>query len=193
MDFDDNYVYINIYGWANDGSDKNYYVRGTYTIDEENSSAIINKDSFEEIIQKWVTLVEAQTIDSERSTMEANYNQLKDDYSNLQNEITVLQSFKENAEKDERKIEINAVLDEFSVDLANSEEYKNFRDEALEKELTDDEIKDKCFAILGRFKFEQKPKKDKEKPLATSINLKSTDTKASERYGSAVRFFTPKE
>lgn len=193
MDFDDNYVYINIYGWSNDGSNKDYYVRGAYIIDEKNSSAIINKESFEEIINKWVTLIEANTIDSERETMELEFNQLKDDYNHLQNENQLLQNFKENVEKDERKIEIKTVLDEFSFDLENSEDYKNFRDEALEKELSDDEIRKECFSILGKFKFEQKPKKDKEKPLATFVSTSSITDKAGERYGSATRFFTPKK
>jgi hypothetical protein len=193
MDFDDNYVYVNIYGWANDGSDKNYYVRGTYSIDEENSSATISKESFEEIIQKWVTLAESQQIDSDRQTMEANYNKLKDDYGVLQNENKILQDFKEKTEKEERKIEINAILDEFSADLANLDEYKNFRNEALEKLLTDEEIREKCFALLGKVQFEQKPKKNKEKPLATFMKPDSaTNTKAAERYGSAIGFFTPK-
>lgn len=194
MDFDDNYVYVNIYGWANDGSDKNYYVRGTYTIDEENSVATISKESFEEIIQKWVTLAESQQIDSDRETTEANYNQLKDDYKQLQDTNKILQDFKEKTEKEERKIEINAILDEFSADLANLDEYKNFRNEALEKLLTDEEIKEKCFAMVGKVQFEQKPKKNKEKPLATFVKPDSAiNTKAADKYGSATCFFKPKE
>jgi hypothetical protein len=194
MDFDDNFVYISIYGWAQDGSDEDYYVRGSYQIDEANSSATINKESFEEIIQKWVTLTESQQIDSERQTMEADFSQLKDDYSNLQNEIKVLQGFKEKTEKEERNLEINTILDEFSIDLANLEEYKNFRDEALEKELSNDKIRDKCFALLGKVQFEQKSKKKQEKPLATFVKLDSaTNSKAAERYGSAISFFKPKK
>jgi hypothetical protein len=186
MDFDDSYVYVNIYGWSNDGSDKNYYVRGTYQIDEENSSATINKESFEEIIQKWVTIAEAQVIDDERQTMTAKIDE-------LEGKIQILQSFKEKTEKDKRDIEINSILDEFSEQLSNSEEYQNFCGEALEKQLSDDEIREKCFALLGKVKFEKKSKKDKEKPLATFIKPDSaTDTAAVDKYGTATRFFKPK-
>jgi hypothetical protein len=192
MDFDDDYVYVSIYSWTRDGSDKDYYVRATYQIDEENNVAAINKESFEEIVQKWVTVTEAQQIDSDRETMENNFAQLKEDFENLQNENQNLKDFKEKAEKDERKSKINEVLDEFSEQLSNSEEYTNFRNEAVEKELTDEQIRKACFAILGKVKFEQKSKKDKEKPLATVIKVDSALNTAADKYGSAKRFFKPK-
>jgi hypothetical protein len=192
MDFDDDYVYVSIYSWTRDGSDKDYYVRATYQIDEENNVAAINKESFEEIVQKWVTVTEAQQIDSDRETMENNFAQLKEDFENLQNENQNLKDFKEKAEKDERKSKINEVLDEFSEQLSNSEEYTNFRNEAVKKELTDEQIRKACFAILGKVKFEQKSKKDKEKPLATVIKVDSALNTAADKYGSAKRFFKPK-
>jgi hypothetical protein len=187
MDFDENYVYINIYGWANDGSNKDYYVRGTYTIDEENNAAIINKDSFETIIQKWVTETEAQEIVSARQTMEANFEA-------LQIEIIPLRELQAKVRRNEREEHIKTILDEFSEQLTDNEDYKKFRIEAIEKDLDDGAICEKCYAILGKVKFELKPKKDKEKLLATVIKARSNkDADVANRYGSAIRFFTPKE
>jgi uncharacterized protein YaiL (DUF2058 family) len=185
MDADDDFAFIRVYKYEKDGKDSKTHIRAKYSINEENSFANIDKSSFEEIVNKWVTKTEAQEIEDSRQTMTIQIEQLQKD-----NEL--LQGFKEKAEKDERKLEINTVLDEFSVDLANSEEYKNFCDEALEKELSDDEIRKECFSILGKFKFEQKPKKDKEKPLATFVKPNTVNDKASERYGSAIVFFKPK-
>jgi hypothetical protein len=189
MDFDDNYVYVSMYAWERDGSSEDRYYRATFSIDEENQTAIINKESFEEIIQKWVTLEESQAIDDERQQFE----NLKTDFEALESEVIDLRKFKQDAESEERKAEISALLDEFSVDLVNCEDFINFRNEAVEKKLSNEEISEKCYAILGRVKFERKPKKDKEKPLATFVNIDTaTDSKASERYGSAIRYFKPK-
>jgi hypothetical protein len=186
MDFDENFVYINIYGWANDGSDKDYYVRGTYSIDEENNSATVNKDSFETIIQKWVTETEAQEIESARQTMVA-------DFEALQAEIIPLRELQVKVKKNEREEHINTILDEFSEQLAENEDYKKFRIEAVVKDLDDEAIREKCYAILGKVKFELKPKKDKDKSLAVfhKANFSINDD-AAKRYGTATRFFTPK-
>jgi hypothetical protein len=180
MDFDENFVYISIYSWSNDGSDKDYYVRGTYSIDEENNSATINKDSFETIIQKWVTEAEAQEIEAARA-----------DYEALKAEIVPLRELQAKVKKNEREEHIKAVLDEFSEQLAENEDYKNFRISAVEKDLDDEDIRKECYAILGKIKFEHKTK-NKEKPLVTFLKTDSAaNSKASERYGSAIRFFEP--
>jgi hypothetical protein len=185
MDFDENFVYINVYGWENDGTDKDYYVRGTYEIDEANNSASINKDSFEIIINKWVTEAEAQEIDAAREKLQADYNA-------LEAEIAPLRAMKLDVDKTEKEDHINSVLDEFSSELSNSEEFKNFRKDALEKLMDDEIIRKECFVFLGKVQFEQKSKKNKEKPLATFVKPSAATNKAAERYGSATRFFEPK-
>ena len=180
MDFDENFVYLNIYSWSQDGSDEDYYVRANYEIDEENNSATINKDSFETIVQKWVTETEAEAIEASRESMTL--------------ELEELREFKNSVETQQKIENLENVLDEFSKDLGGVSEFKEFRENAVEECMDEESVRKECFAILGRVKFEKEAKSKKEKPLVTELHVNKTkEKKTYDRYGEANRFFKPKE
>ena len=181
MDFDENYTYINVYSWSSDGSNDDQYVRASYSFDEANGMASIDKSTFEKVINKWVTPAEAEQIESSRQSMTI--------------ELEELREFKVSIDKQKQIENLENVLDEFSKELGNVSEFKELKREALEDCMKEDLVREKCFAILGRVKFEKEAKAKKEKPLVASLQHinKSQEKKVYDRYGDANRFFKPKE
>lgn len=152
-DFDDQFVFVEKNYWLNGDYDSTYG-RFSYTFDETTMTATVTS-AFELMIRVWLTPEENQTIENERATATATYEQLKgefDEYKNkysiLDTEVEVLKTYQQTKEAEIRTEAETSLFTQFDEKLAGNEEYEALKKTASTFELNI--LEKECFAILGR-------------------------------------------
>ena len=161
QDFDDKYVYVERYHWA-DRDSETKYGRFSYTFDQETLKATLTSE-FEEMVVKWLTLEEARSIDEARS----NYS-----------ELVELRQYRCNHESD-------AILSEFS-DLEGNEAFEALK--ADHAKFSSDELRRECFVIRGMSVVVAKPQEE-DKPPRFAVFNKSGDTASEKPYNGVFQKF----
>ena len=114
----------------------------------------------EEIATSFRNTIEEMT--SEYNELEANFNAQKTENDSLSEEVTTLREYKLTREADDRAKGEKAIFDEFDDRLSNVEAYVAFKaDKDALKEMSLEDIKEKCFAIIGKYQL-AKPVKETE-------------------------------
>ena len=185
-DFDDKYVYVEKYHWTKDnGSDVNYG-RFTYTFDNENMTAQITSE-FEEMIKVWLTIEENKKLEEERnnySTLLSDFENYKNTHSNPNEDFEKLQEFKNKALEEAFENSVNEVFEKFEKHLSKNEEFIELKDNY--KDLTVEEIENKCFCITGKVatKFSSKQKQDtKESMVKLGVDFSKNEDETTDAYG----------
>jgi hypothetical protein len=210
MDFDDSFTYIRVWNWNSETGYTSGAVRAKYSIDEENESASIDKSTFEEIIEKWVTKEEAAAIDEQRSsefnalqeqfntltdthnTLTTSFNELTANFEALETECQGLREYKINIEKSQYDDDKTAIFEAFEEELGNIEEFKTLK-ETFSGNL--DDLEKELYALSGKLKSP----KDFQKKSKMFVNALPTEPKAEDDskkvvvYGSAEKFFKKKQ
>lgn len=161
QDFDDKYVYVERYHWA-DRDSETKYGRFSYTFDQETLKAALTSE-FEEMVVKWLTLEEARSIDEARS----NYS-----------ELVELRQYRCNHESD-------AIISEFS-DLEGNEAFEALK--ADHAKFSSDELRRECFVIRGMSVVVTKTQEE-EKPIRFAVFNKSGDTASEKPYNGVFQKF----
>jgi hypothetical protein len=164
MDYDDSFAYYSKYSWnINDGNSKTY-VRVKYN---ESDGKITSVGEPVEVFQSYLT-------SEERNELK----KIQSNYSALSEEVETLKQYKANIEKAERDAEINEIFSMFDAELENTEEYSALKDNNADMSI--DEIKTKCFALIGMKKFSAAKTNHKDKKIISfSLNDNTDNTQES--------------
>lgn len=115
-------------------------------IEAETSEAVVEEsEDFEEVSDE---SVEDSECDSENEEFSGVSLPTEEEYAALLAELEELRAYKTEHEESDRAEEYNSVLDEFE-DLADIDEYRQLRENALSYESVD-ALRDKCYAIRGK-------------------------------------------
>lgn len=105
----------------------------------------------------------------------------KQEMSDIMKELEDLRSYKSNIEKEQRKVAIDGVLDNFK-DLQETDEFKELMKNI--DELTPQQLEDKCYAIVGK---QARSKRIKQPVIAPKVNITSSQKQQpstkDDRYG----------
>jgi uncharacterized coiled-coil protein SlyX len=211
-DYNDEYVFVNRYSWGlEDNYDDN--VRGTYTIGADETTANIDKVSFEVVVFEPITKVEKDLLESARKETEFKLTELEDikcsleeTVSELETKVTgfegqieefnstitdkdlkieKLEAFKLDIEKqindaeiEAHKIEIDYVIEEFVADLGEIEEFVELKSKAYD--MSEEELRKECFAILGKTKHKKINSKKPAKFNKSMVSIKLDSNVAEE-------------
>ena len=161
QDFDDKYVYVERYHWA-DRDSETKYGRFSYTFDQETLKAALTSE-FEEMVVKWLTLDEARSIDEARS----NYS-----------ELVELRQYRCNHES-------NEILSQFS-DLEGNETFEALK--ADHAKFSSEELRRECFVIRGMSVVVAKPQEE-DKPPRFAVFNKSGEATSEKPYNGVFQKF----
>ena len=161
MDYDEKYAYYTKYAWnINDGDSKSY-VRLAYVESNNNISA---NGQIEEVFQMYLTSAERDEL-----------NNLRTNYSALSSEVSELKEYKANIEKKEREEAVGEVFSMFDSELDNIDEYVALKEN--NEDMSIEDIKTKCFALIGMKKFSaNKPTSKDKKFIHFSLNDNTADS-----------------
>ena len=191
VDFDDTYVYVERDKWDAEGNYDCTHGRYTYTFDDKTLTATITSD-FEEMVLVWLTVAEKENLDKERgnySKLESDFAKYKEEYKTSEKDVDELRTYKANKIKAEHKVEVEKVFanDAFSSIKDNTEFIE------LQKDVDNmslDDIKNKCYTILGKATATQKTNFSKNpnsgevhNHVATVVKIDNTPSKDSMPYG----------
>lgn len=205
MDFDSNYVYISRDIYVADGANEYKHFRAKYQFNEDDT-ATIDKSTFEEIFNQWLTKAEMDIIEEERNSIVMS---LKEENTNLSNKvaefestisekdktISELQEYKNKNEFEINKFDIESLLEEFESTLAEIEEFKVLKEninKSFEKNelfMNLDALEKELYAIEGRIKHKSVSTKQKKQ----NFSRVSIETEVKEKtgvFGSAEKYFT---
>lgn len=154
VDMDDEYVYVKEYQWSNSGKDKETLVRMKYQYNEDDKTAVVDKENKEEMILKMVTLAEDKKIEEER------------------NELEELRDFKNEVLKKEKEAEYDTILkDEAFSMIANTEEFKELKESAYDC-VNAETLKTQCYAILGKYSAKKEMENQKKGTFGLKFPVK---------------------
>jgi len=101
----------------------------------ENSVSI--NEEFTEVFPEFVTADEKNELD-----------QIRNNYSTLESEVTELRQYKADAESAQRNAALETVFSKFDSRLAECEDYKALKESNAEYSV--DQVEEKCYAMIGR-------------------------------------------
>jgi hypothetical protein len=207
MDFDSNYVYFSRDIYVAEGSNEYKHFRAKYQFGEDDV-ATVDKSTFEEIFNQWLTKTEMDIIEAERnSAMMA----LKDENTSLQSKVSEfestifekdktineLQEYKNKNEFEINKFDIENLLEEFEPTLAEIEEYKALKDninKSFEKNelfMSLDALEKELYAIEGRIKHKSTFTKQKKQNFSR-VSIETEVTEKTGVFGTAEKYFPKK-
>ena len=162
-DFDDNFVYVDKDHWVKDEGYTCSYGRFTYSFNEVDMTAEITSE-FEPVVRVWLTIEENKKLEEERnnySTLLSDFENYKNTHSNPNEDFEKLQEFKNKALEEAFENSVNEVFEKFEKHLSKNEEFIELKDNY--KDLTVEEIENKCFCITGKVttNFNSKQKQER--------------------------------
>lgn len=175
MDFDDTYIYVEHYVWAN-GDDNSNVGRISYSYNDEENVVTLNGE-FEEMFIKWLTAEELEALGREKDEFEA----YRENHSTENSEVEELRAFRDERLAEDHRIEVAAVLAEFE-DLNENEEFTALVEVA--EQYTDmEQLRDRCYAIRGKTMKENFSHKVKPAEVIPVVNNANIPNSANELYG----------
>lgn len=122
------------------------------TADDKKALADAEAKKEEELVASFKSVIEEMT--SEYNTLEADFEAQKTDNETLNVEVSELKEYKLTRESEDRANGEKAIFDEFDGKLGNIEAYISLKSntDAL-KDMSLDDIREKCFAIVGRYQL----------------------------------------
>ena len=126
----------------------------------------------EEVVEETVDVIDYQ---SKFEDLEKEFNQLKDTYTSLENEIKELREFKANKLAEERTLAENEIYDRFTSELTE-EEIADVKETA--SQFTLEQLEEKLFTLVGKKKatFSKNVKREKQ---SIKINLDNNENELS--------------
>jgi len=198
-DFDDTHVFVEKTIWTPDYENK--YGRYTYTFDEATLTATITSE-FEEMVLVWLTLEENQKLQDERTSIEANFEKLKgefeeykNNYSTLNEEVEVLKEFQLTTLSTQRTQAEEILFSQTDAQLQDNEEYQilkqnasQFSLEQLEKEVAFIIVKSGTNVKFSSHKGSKKQNQTVKLPFGSNHN----DENDNKVYGDLFEKYLPK-
>lgn len=215
-DFDDEFVFVEKDHWTSDGYEFTYG-RVKYAFDETTITATVDMASWEKMVRVWLTEEENQKLQDDRNafaTMSTEFETLKTKVSehestitefeatigNLTSENSKLQEFKSNIEFENKRVEIEGLIEDFEIVLKDNEEFEQIKkDVAIDEKLVNMEyqvLEKELYFLVGKVKYDSK-KKDKSKKSTTfsRVNIEvetEVDDLGRKEYGEASKFLPKK-
>jgi len=160
MDFDDNFVYFEEEISTADNWTTGYF-RCSYT--ESEQAVTVDESSKTEIFRQWLTQEELNKVQSEREavvmSLQSEIDTLKSELDGYSLKLTELQAYKADVEGQIKQAKVNEMIEEFSDELKDLEEFETLKTNAMEMEL--DTLEKELFALVGKAKYSfKKAKKD---------------------------------
>lgn len=122
--------------------------------------------SFQNVVKDVFDLI-VESKDKVISELSSDFDTYKTDYSTPNTDVEELKSFKENVLKEQRLEDEKSIFEQFNKDLSGVEDFETLK--ANCKELTLDEISDKCFSILGKKTAKFSTNKGKSTPVRVPV------------------------
>jgi len=207
-DFSDAYCMVEKYTWNENGREEEYG-RFTYSFDDTEIKATITSE-FEKLIKTALTQAEYDQVMADRNIFEimsAEFEELKTKTSEYEATITTLtsekdalfseniklQEFKSTIEFENKRIEIEGLIEDFEVVLKDNEEFEQIKkDIAIDEKLVGIEyesLEKELYALEGKVKH-TKNNKSAKKPQVFSSKvsvIEESDINDS-YYGDAVKY-----
>jgi hypothetical protein len=165
MDADSNYVYIRKNFYNREVDIYNNY-RAKYQFNEDDT-ATIYMDSFEEIFTQWLTQSEMDALEAQRNTYTTEIQTLKSQLSEKDTTINELTEYKNKNEFNIDRSEIEELIEEFEVKLSEVEEFKLLK-ENINKSFDNNEIfmsyenlRKELIFFIGNLNYKANPKTKK--------------------------------
>ena len=230
-DFDDIYVFVEKSIWTDNNHDCKYG-RFTYTFDEDTLTATISgefeemvlvwltidenqklqddRNAFTTMSTEFETLktkaseyeVTIFTHETKITEFEATITNLTSEKDSLISENTSLKEFKSNVEFENKRVEIESLIEDFEVVLKGNEEFEQIKkDVAIDEKLIGMEYQSlevKLFALEGKLKHDSKKKDKAKKPITFSrVNIDVDDSNdvddlGKKEYGDASKYLPKK-
>lgn len=156
QDFDDEFVFVEKNVWS-DSNDECSVGRFSYTFDETTLTATLTSE-FEKMVMVRLTLEENEKLEKSRNAfelMEKEFGDLKKDfeiyksnYSTVNADVEELRIFQNTTLANQREADEVEMFAQFDEKLKGETDYDTLKTEC--KELTLNEIREKCFSILGK-------------------------------------------
>ncbi len=185
IDFTDETLMYSTYKYnSKDGSDKKYF-QTTYKIEGE--VCTVDFESQSELFLELITKAEKDAIMAERDSYKAQFEEASEkletyqsENESLKEELETEKAFRLKVEEQERKDEIDAVVNEFSTQLSGDEEFEKIVESRYE--MTKEDIEDKCYILVGKKSFKANLKKVKKEKEYNLLNVEeSSQTKEVEK------------
>lgn len=197
QDFDDNYVYVEVDHWNENGDYDCKHGRFAYVFDDEKIEVTI-AGTFEEMILMWLTLDEKAKIDKERNEYEEKYSTLEEEFANYKEaystpntEVAELKEYKLNKESEERKIAENAVFTKYEENIGETEEFASLKENAGTYAI--DALEKECLYIVGKYAIANKPENKETKPFKFSLGGEQAVKIETDPYGGLMTKYNKKK
>ena len=215
-DFDDDFVYVEKYYWSQTNSDFTYG-RYTYSFDETGLIATITGEFEKMIlvwlteqenqdIQNARDVAEGVSIEYE--ALKIGVEDYKNNISTLETEkvdlstkvseyeikvgekdttISQLQEYKNNVELQIKQEKIEEVISDFETTLADNEEFKAIKDQAMSYEI--EALEKELYALEGKVKHAKTTKPTKKtQNFSSKVSVESDSNAVESYYGDAVKY-----
>jgi len=191
VDFTNEHVDYQIETLTEEKYQTNIY-RATYSLNEEEKTAVVDFENKEEMIMELITQAEKDEIESNKQMAMDNLNEkinslesdlgefkIENDELNSKNEDLKVELEKEkkfriDINEKERKEKIDIMINSFENTLSNNPEFNVIKDKAHEMELN--EIENACYVLIGKANFSKKKTTKDDKKAYTSLGLEIEDS-----------------